>query len=188
MLERLRKEFSGYIDRVGTYFAKTGLSPSFFTFLGLIFSIIGFGLFSAGTILTERLAGLAILASGFFDVIDGSVARIRKQVTAKGAFFDSTLDRISEFFLYYGIIVGSLANTLITVLALFVSLMVSYTRARAEPLGIKLSGIGIGERSERLLILAIFSITGLVEYGIIAVAIVALLTLLERIFYTVRRL
>ncbi|MGD0013026.1 MAG: hypothetical protein ABSD56_01170, partial [Bryobacteraceae bacterium] len=75
-----------------------------------------------------------------------------------GAFLDSTLDRVAEVAIFLGILAGGLAPPMLVLSALSLSFLVSYTRAKGDALGIRLSGVGIGERSERLLILAIASI------------------------------
>ena len=69
-------------------------------------------------------------------------------------------------------------------LAISMSLLVSYARARAESLGIKLQGIGIGERAERLLVIAIIGMIGFMEYAVIIVIIIATITLIQRIVVT----
>ena len=101
-------------------------------------------------------------------------------MTKRGAFLDSTLDRLGEVAIYLGIMVGGYSNPEWVLLAITFSLLVSYTRARGEALGTKLSGVGIGERSERLLVLAVLSLVGLASYGVLVVAVVAILTFLQR--------
>jgi archaetidylinositol phosphate synthase len=188
VLENLRKKLSYILEAIGKLFSRTGLSPTAYTLIGFSLSILASYLYSTGYLTNERIAGLIILISGFFDVVDGSVARITGRVSQRGAFLDSNLDRLGEMFLFLGIIVGSLSNTIFSFIALSMSFMVSYTRARAEPLGLKLSGIGIGERSERLLILSVSSISGLVNYGVLLVAIVAGATFIQRLLYSAMKL
>jgi len=133
------------------------------------------------------------LISGFFDIVDGSVARATKQISRKGAFLDSTLDKVAEVAIFLGILYGGLADGRIVLLALGLSLLVSYTRARAESLGIELKGVGIGERAERLIVIAAFSIGSIgfanaVEYGMIVVAIIAGITFIQRVVSVVSRI
>jgi len=128
------------------------------------------------------------LISGFFDVVDGNVARVTKQTSKKGAFF--------EVIIFGGIAFGNLANPFWCLVALGMSLLVSYTRARAESLGVELKGIGIGERAERLLILAIIGMIPISTYqnqagmnwAVIIVSIVAGITLVQRIVATSKEL
>jgi archaetidylinositol phosphate synthase len=132
-----------------------------------------------------------LLISGFFDVIDGSVAKITKKTSRKGAFLDSTLDKISEVIIFTGIAIGDLSNPILCMTALSSSLLVSYTRSRAESLGIDLSGVGFGERAERLMILAIMGIIPIqnfLEYGVIIIIIISILTIIQRIFNTIKKL
>jgi archaetidylinositol phosphate synthase len=129
--------------------------------------------------------------SGFFDIVDGSVARITKQMSKKGAFLDSVFDKISEVIIFGGIALGHLADSFWCLVALGMSLLVSYTRARAESLGGKLKGVGIGERAERLLIIAIIGMIPMreaMQWAMIIVSIVAGITLAQRVVVTVRRL
>jgi len=132
-------------------------------------------------------AGIALLTSGFFDIVDGSVARVTKKVSSIGAFLDSTLDRVSEVALFIGIIASNVMNPLLVALALALSLLVSYSRAKADSIGVNLQGIGIGERAERLIILAVSSIIAsiisieLIQYGIIIIVILAGITFVHRI-------
>ena len=133
------------------------------------------------------------MISGFFDIVDGSVARATKQISRKGAFLDSTLDKVAEVAIFLGILYGGLADGRIVLLALGLSLLVSYTRARAESLGIELKGVGIGERAERLIVIAAFSIGSIgfanaVEYGMIVVAIIAGITFIQRVVSVVTRI
>ncbi|HEU4605472.1 MAG TPA: CDP-alcohol phosphatidyltransferase family protein, partial [Nitrososphaera sp.] len=162
MLNKLRDSLQPMMTKLGTSFASTGLSANFWTGVGLAISI------AAGIAYASPAFGLGVnwyyatitgsvllLISGFFDIVDGSVARVTKQASKKGAFLDSSFDKISEVVIFAGIAFGSLADPFWCLLALGISILVSYTRARAESLGVELKGIGIGERAERMLILAI---------------------------------
>jgi archaetidylinositol phosphate synthase len=132
--------------------------------------------------------GLFLLISGFADVLDGSVARAKGLVSSRGAFLDSTFDRLGELLVFIGILVGRLSDPLIILIALSFSLLVSYARARGESLGISLSGTGIGERAERILVLSIASILGYTKYGVIIVLILAFITFIQRVILIVKAL
>jgi archaetidylinositol phosphate synthase len=137
------------------------------------------------------VGGILLLVSGFFDIVDGSVARITKRISNKGAFLDSVFDKIAEVIIFGGIALGQLADSFWCLVALGLSLLVSYTRARAESLGGKLKGIGIGERAERLLIIAIIGMIPVreaMQWAMIIVSIVAGITLAQRMAVTVRKL
>jgi archaetidylinositol phosphate synthase len=190
------------MERLGAGFASTGLSANFWTGLGLAVAFAA-GVAYASPYLGVRdwylpavAGGILLLVSGFFDVIDGAVARVTKQASKKGAFLDSSFDKIAEVVIFAGIALGGLAsgNYMVpfwSLVALGLSLLVSYTRARAESLGVELKGIGIGERAERLLIVAIIGMLPF-EWGLQAavmlVSIVAGITLVQRIAATAKRL
>ena len=191
------------MTRLGTSFASTGLSANFWTGIALVLSIgagIAYALPSLALDITwyhaAVIGGVLLLISGFFDVVDGNVARVTKQTSKKGAFFDSSFDKISEVIIFGGIAFGNLANPFWCLVALGMSLLVSYTRARAELLGVELKGIGIGERAERLLILAIIGMIPISPYqnqagmnwAVIIVSIVAGITLVQRIVATSKEL
>ena len=125
-----------------------------------------------------------LIISGFFDLVDGNVARFTGKTSKRGSFIDSTYDKVSESVVYIGIVVGTIASPLTCIIAISLSLLVSYVRARAESLGVTLIGIGIGERAERLLLLAaigMLPIDGSIQWAVIIVSIVAGFTLVQRI-------
>jgi archaetidylinositol phosphate synthase len=134
------------------------------------------------------LAALSILASGVLDVVDGAVARFTGKVSKAGSFNDSTLDRLAEVAIYSGVAVGSYISPLYVLLALSFSLLVSYARAKGDALGITLSGVGIGERAERLIALVIFSLLGFVWLGVLAVLFLAVVTFAQRYVTILRKL
>jgi archaetidylinositol phosphate synthase len=180
-----------HLEKLGSSFASTGLSPNFWTVVGLVLafaSAIAYGL----NIQIEYafiFGGILLLISGFFDVVDGQVARVTKKTSKKGAFLDSTFDKIAEVAIFLGILIGGFAEPYLIFLAITLSLLVSFTRSRAEFFGIKLQGIGIGERAERLLVIAIIGmIPGLMQYAVIIVIIIAGITLIQRIIVTAKNL
>jgi archaetidylinositol phosphate synthase len=134
---------------------------------------------------------ILLLISGFFDIIDGNVARVTRQSSKKGAFLDSSLDKLAEAAIFIGIAAGGLADPLLCMIGLALSLMVSYVRARAESLSIELKGIGIGERAERLLIIAVLGlipIVGIMQWAVIAVSVISGITLIQRITVALKML
>ncbi len=188
LLDRLRNAIAPMVMAVGRGLGKTGLPPNFWTFLGLMVSavagLIYAGYIGGGTI----LAGLVLLLGGALDIIDGAVAKAINKVTKSGAFLDSTTDRVSEVAIFAGILISNTVDGYLVLLALAFSLLVSYTRARGESLGLALGGVGIGERPERILALVIFSIVGLLYWGIVIVFALALATFLQRVVFIVRRI
>ncbi|MEM3709505.1 MAG: CDP-alcohol phosphatidyltransferase family protein, partial [Nitrososphaerales archaeon] len=175
MLNKFRKIFNPFFNKLGLIVAKIGLPPLFWSSFGLAMAFLSCLSYSS-IFFNQVYGGIFLLISGFADVLDGSVARIKGLVSLKGAFLDSTFDRLGESLVYAGILIGGFCDSLFVLMALSFSLLVSYVRARGESLGINLSGIGIGERAERILILSITSILGYVNYGVIIVLALAFIT------------
>jgi archaetidylinositol phosphate synthase len=200
VLNKLRNLLEPTLSKIGAAFASTGLSANFWTGLGLAVSVLAAIVYASNAFIeldwtpwnfAAVIGGILLLLSGFFDMVDGSVARITKQTTKKGAFLDSVFDKISEVIIFGGIALGQLADSFLCLIALGLSLLVSYTRARAESLGGVLKGIGIGERAERLLLIAIIGVIptrDAMQWAMIIVSIVAGITLAQRVVITVRRL
>jgi phosphatidylglycerophosphate synthase len=132
-------------------------------------------------------AATLLLLSGLFDALDGAMARLYGQVTKFGAFCDSLIDKIGEMLVLSAIILAGLCSTFWGLWALSSSILVSYTRARAEGEGASMK-IGIAERPERLLILAASTLAGLVEFGIIVISVLASVTVVQRICHAHREL
>lgn len=148
-----------------------------------------------------RTAGALILLGGVFDLFDGTVARRTGLASPFGAFYDSTLDRLSEIVVYLGLLslyndyrleLGDVGMIYTVLLAMAGSLMISYTRARAESLGIECS-IGLMQRAERVLLIGIAALAfgaqndGVVLKGVlIALAVLTNVTVLQRIWWVYR--
>ena len=197
MLNKFRKRLQPILEKIGLLFSSTGLSPNTFSLIGFVITIISAIIFGINTLKLDptinfsAIGSLLLLAGGFFDVIDGSVAKITKTTSRKGAFIDSTLDKISETIIFLGIAIGELANPILCLVAVSSSLLVSYTRSRAETLGIDLSGVGFGERAERILILAVMGLLPFshsLEYGVIIVIGISIITVIQRISKTLQNL
>jgi archaetidylinositol phosphate synthase len=182
MLDRVRGKLSSYLASLGRTFARVAKFPTVWTFVGLVLAVLAGFAYTATGSAGALVGGLLILLSGFFDIVDGAVARVTGRVSKKGAFLDSTMDRLAEVAIFLGLLEGGYSSGAWVILALSLSLLVSYTRAKADSLGVSLSGIGIGERSERLLVLAVASVFGLVSWGVIVVAIIAGFTFVERVY------
>ena len=188
------------MSRLGLIFASLGLSANFWTLLGFITSTLAGAIYAMPAITPTisfpwfyaSISGsILLLISGFFDIIDGNVARVTRQSSKKGAFLDSSLDKLAEATIFIGIATGGLADPLLCMIGLALSLMVSYVRARAESLSIELKGIGIGERAERLLIIAVLGlipIVGIMQWAVIAVSVISGITLIQRITVALKML
>jgi len=173
----------------------TRISPNVLTGLGLVINTAAAVLFGFGNqhnyVRMFLYAGLVIIGAGIFDMVDGRVARQTQQVTVFGAFFDSVIDRYSDVVLFFGLLVFyARANRLFYVfLAAFVmitSLMVSYTRARAEAL-IGKCKVGFMERPERVVLIilgALFERWGAMAPVLWVLAVLSTITVVHRIVYT----
>jgi archaetidylinositol phosphate synthase len=200
LLNKLRGLLEPTLTRIGQTFAATGLSANIWTGVGLAVSVLAAFVYSSNGFLNfnwtpwnlaAMLGGIILLLSGFFDIVDGSVARVTRKISKKGAFIDSVFDKVSEVAIFGGIAFGQLADSFSCLVALGMSLLVSYTRARAESLGGKLKGVGVGERAERLLIIAIIGMIPVKEamqWAMIIVSIVAGITLAQRVAVTINAL
>ena len=174
MLNNLRESLKPVLEKVGKTFAATGLSTNTFTVIGLVFAFISSIIYGLGYEYSLLIAGLVLLVSGFFDIVDGQVARYANKMSKKGGFLDSIFDKIAEVAIFFGILVGNYTEPYLVFLAITLSLLVSYTRALADSAGIKMQGIGIGERAERLLVIAIIGMIGFIEIAIIIVIMLSL--------------
>jgi phosphatidylinositol phosphate synthase len=178
---------------------RAGIRPNTITTLGalvVVGSAVAFGLSAI------RLGGALLLLSGLFDILDGQVARQGALMTTFGAFYDSSLDRVGESALFAGIALHFLGGGLppaqvtlgvmLAITALSASLLVSYTRARAEGLGLECK-VGIAQRAERFVLLGVPTLLfGAGGHGILLLWIVAILalitvvTVVQRVVYVAR--
>ena len=181
MLNNLRESLKPYLQSIGKVFASTGISPNVWTTIGLVFAFVSSLVYGVKFEYSLILGGIILLISGFFDIVDGQVARYTNKITKSGGFLDSVFDKIAEVSIFFGILIGGYAEPYLVFLAVTLSLLVSYTRAIADKLAIKLQGIGIGERAERLLVIAIVGMIGFMEIAIIIVIIIAAITLIQRL-------
>jgi len=188
VLNKLRDSVQPHLEKLGKSFASTGISPNGWSCIGLTFAFASAFIYGWNVEFSLIIGGIILLIAGFFDIVDGQVARVSKKITRFGGFLDSVFDKIAEIAVFLGILVGGFAEPYLVFLAITLSLLVSYTRSRAESLGVKLQGVGIGERAERLLVIAIIGIIGFMEYAIIIVIIIAGITLIQRIVVTTKAL
>jgi archaetidylinositol phosphate synthase len=171
---------------------KIGLTPNMVSAIGLalaFFSAAAYAI-AQNQPLWLLLAVILLLASGFCDTLDGVLARIYQQQSVFGGFLDSLLDRYADAVVYAGVIIGGLCDPLWGLTALAGSLLVSYSRARAEAVGIKMESVGVAERAERMIILAAASVAaiflpqvlniGVLNIGIIILAVLSNFTVLQR--------
>jgi archaetidylinositol phosphate synthase len=199
LLNRFKEKLIPITTLIGNNFGSLGLSPTFWSMIGFTFAILSSIFFGLTNFLNQQgiefpsqiFASILLLISGFFDIVDGSVARVMKKSTTKGAFLDSNFDKVSEALIFIGIAIGGLSNPILAMIALSTSILVSYLRARAESLGIELKGVGIGERAERLLILSIcgfIPISESIQWGVIIIILISGFSFLQRIRYVLKRI
>ena len=188
VLNNLRESLRPALEKVGKGFAATGLSPNFWTVVGLIIALASAAVYGMGMEFGLIIGGILLLVSGFFDMVDGQVARVTGKTSKKGEYLDSMFDKISEVAIFLGILVGGYAEPYLVLLAITLSLLVSYARAKSDLINIKLQGIGIGERAERLLVIAIIGIIGFMDYAVVIVVIIAGITLIQRMIYTAKNI
>jgi archaetidylinositol phosphate synthase len=193
MLTKLKKKVQQLLSSEAKIAHRLGLTPNAISVIGIILSILAAiaYTFALNQPLFLLLAVFLLMASGYCDTLDGIIARTYQQATPFGGFFDSLLDRYADAIVYSGIIIGALCNVTWGLAALAGSLLVSYSRARAEAAGIKMESVGLAERAERMLILAVVSIIAFfwlpaLNWGIIVLALLSNFTVLQRALHVYR--
>jgi archaetidylinositol phosphate synthase len=192
MLTRLKQKIQQMLTAEAKAAHKIGLTPNITSILGIASAFLSALAYAEGASYI-LLATVLLLLSGFCDALDGILARIYQEATAFGGFLDSLLDRYADAFVYVGIIVGGLCDSLWGLVALISSLLVSYTRARAEVAGLKMESVGLAERAERIIILIIASLAAIfwlpaLNIAVILVAILSNLTVAQRALYAYKKL
>ena len=180
--DMMRSRFKGVLDPMAAFLNRIGLMPNTVTILGLVGNTIGAYFLARGQM---TMGGLLILLMGPVDALDGAMARLRGEPTEFGAFVDSVTDRYSELvifggLLYYYVQQGDLIMAMLSYLAAAGSILVSYTRARAQSLGHE-TKVGILTRMERYLVLAPALVFNIPKAALWILAILANITALQRI-------
>ena len=190
MLTKLKQRAQSWLTSEAALLHRLGLTPNHVSILGLVLALL-----SAVTYWQWQLhplllivAPLLMLASGLLDALDGAIARIYGEATKFGGFFDSLLDRYADAVILCGIILGGLTEMSWGLAALMGSLLVSYARARAEAAGVKMESVGLAERAERIVIIALASFISYVwldalNWSILLLAILTNLTVVQRAIY-----
>lgn len=204
MIGRIKEEFKRAFSPVARIIARSKIPPNALTLLGPIVATLAAWMYIQQQL---ALALLLLLLSGFVDALDGAVARATGKTTAFGGVLDSVCDRYSDAIVLIGVILGGWSSAFWGLLAIVGSLLVSYTRARAEAAGVEQLGVGIAERPERLIILMVatllqyltligllfpppsyFGIIYWLEYGVILIAFLAHITVVQRTIAAYRAL
>src|SRR6266403_1686925 len=168
------------LDAIVRWLALARINPNVLTFLGLVVNTIAAFMF--------RYAGLVIIGSGFFDLVDGRVARASNRVTRFGGFFDSVIDRYSDASQFLGLLVffargDRFFYVVLTAFVMVSAIMVSYTRARAESL-IGSCRVGFMERPERLVLVIIGALFNRMAPVLWVIAVLSTITVIHRMRYT----
>jgi len=190
----LKKLFEKAVAAVVKPLGLFGATPNQVTALGLAVALVSAWIYAdwGGNRLRLVYGALTILLSGFLDAIDGVLARGTGRASRFGGFLDSVADRYSDALIISGITVGGLCSLPAGLVALTGSLMVSYTRSRAEAGGVEMAGVGFFERAERMIFLAACSVAAYwwpraLEYGVMALAALAHVTVAQRILHFKKR-
>ena len=162
-----------------------GISPNLLTLVGFLITLLAAWFLAQGRFFD---AGIVIIFSGIFDMLDGRVARVTQSETPFGAFFDSVLDRYSDMALFLGLLIHYARAEQMTYLVLsgivmIGAVMTSYTRARAESL-IERCKVGFMERPERMVLIIIGALSGKMAPVLWVMAVMSNLTVIHRIVYT----
>ena len=173
------------LDTLVRGISRLGVGPNLLTFFGFLITILSAFYLAQGNFF---YAGIVIIFSGIFDMLDGRLARITNNVTKFGAFFDSILDRYSDMILFLALMVHYIKNqqmiyVLLSGIVMIGAIMTSYTRARAESL-VPTCKVGFLERPERLVLLIIGTIFGRMAAVLWVMAVLSNLTVVHRILHT----
>jgi len=192
MLTRLKVKVQSAIKAQAEAADKIGLTPNAISVIGIALALLSALAYTSGH-QNLLLAVVLLLASGYCDILDGALARLCQKTTPFGGFLDSLLDRYADSAVYIGIVIGGFCTLLWGLLALIGSLLVSYARARAEAAGIKMETIGLAERAERIIIIAVASLAQIfwqnaLEAAMILLAVLTNLTVLQRSLYAYKAL
>ena len=177
--------FGWVINRIVDALALAKIHPNVLTFVGLLINIWASWLFADGKMFA---AGLVVVGASVFDMVDGRVARATSQVTKFGGFFDSVLDRYSDLALYVGLLVyyasiNRFPYIVLTAVVMTGSVMVSYTRARAEN-SIPKCKVGFLERPERIVLIMIGALFNRMAPVLWVIAVLSNWTVVHRMIYT----
>lgn len=189
MLTKLKRKIQSLLAAEARIAHKIRLTPNRITAIGAVLAFLSAFVYAKWQMNTLflLLATFLLLLSGFCDALDGVVARLYGETTVFGGFLDSLLDRYADAVVYFGIVFGGLCDFYWGLAATVGSLLVSYSRARAEAAGIKMESIGLAERAERVLIIAVAGLVGMfwqpttaMNAAVVLLAVLTNLTVLQR--------
>lgn len=201
MLTKIKRKVQSLLKTEAVIANRIGLTPNHLSIAGVILGVSsGIFYWLAGINISDPLKGrvylliaaIFLLSSGFFDALDGVLARLYKGPSTRGGFLDSLLDRYVDAAVYSGIMLGGLCDLLWGLLALIGSLLTSYVRARSEAGNVPMETIGIFERAERIIVIVAITLLNFagidaIRWGILLLALVTNFTVLQRVVYFFRK-
>jgi CDP-diacylglycerol--glycerol-3-phosphate 3-phosphatidyltransferase len=184
MLSHYKASLTRFGDPVARALLRAHVRPNQLTMVGLGVSILAACAFAQGQL---RVGAVLLALAGLFDFFDGSLARLANSVSAFGAFLDSVADRYSDLVVLLGVVLyyhraAHTTGVFLTMAALVGTIMTSYTKARAQSIGVPCE-IGLIERPERLIVLIAGATFNVLTPAMIALALLTNLTALQRILY-----
>lgn len=184
MLSHYKTPLARLGDPVARLLLQAHVRPNHLTVVGLGVSIVAACALAQGRL---RAGAVLLTLAGLFDFFDGSLARLANSVSAFGAFLDSVVDRYSDLVVLLGVVIFyhravDTNGVFLTMVALVGSIMTSYTKARAQSVGVSCE-IGLIERPERLIVLIAGATFNQLTPAMIALAVLTNVTALQRIFY-----
>lgn len=176
-----------FAENIARGIARTGLTPNALTCIALLLNGVAAAVIASGN---QVVGGILVMLFGAMDTLDGALARVTGRSTKFGAFLDSTLDRYSEAVVFFGLLVlfsmrQNTQGTLLVYAVVVGSVMVSYTRARAEGLGLKCE-VGLLPRPERIILLGLGLIFDHVTLVLWILAVLTNVTAVQRIVHVWR--
>jgi len=194
LLTKIKERIQFLLVSEAKLFHSIGLTPDHLSMLGVLFAFASATMYWISRYYESALlvASIFLLISGFFDAVDGVLARQFGEVTVFGGFLDSLFDRYADAFVFLGIIIGLLLTDPVWVFwgfaAMIGALLVSYSRARAEAEEVKMESVGIAERAERIIILVVATLLNIVwtealRWSMPLLAFLTNLTILQRALY-----
>lgn len=195
MLTQFKRQVQSFLTKEAELLHRFGLTPNSISGIGVFFGILAGVLYweSQNTKIFLILASIFYLTSGFFDALDGIVARLYSETTAFGAYLDSLLDRYVDAIILIAIMSAGLCDLFLGLVALVGSFLVSYSRAKAESAGTKMETVGLAERAERTIILIVGSLIATIYLDALNVSVAILgiltnLTVLQRTLHVYKNL
>lgn len=187
MLSRYKVPLQRLGDPVARVLLRAHVRPNHLTGLGLGVSVVAAYAFATGRL---RVGAALLALAGLFDFFDGSLARLANSVSAFGAFLDSVVDRYSDLVVLMGLVLyyertGDSGGVFVTMAAVVGTIMVSYTKARAQSVGVRCE-VGLMERPERLIVLIAGAGLSVLTSAMVVLAVLTNVTALQRIWHTRR--